>query len=487
MLFLFSMVTMSQALLWLTFSPISTFAREYFKLCDSSTNITAHPDSCTRVDGEGQWQIDLMLMWGGIVYLFCMPCFVVFTSKRGLRFLVVLMAVLLCVACSLRIIPPALLNGKDVYLVHFAQILVALTGPIAMATPPKFSAVWFPPSERTLSTALACSGGFLGIALGFPTSTHVVHSAEDVPTLLWLHFLISGVSLVAIVSIFADKPPLPPSATAPTYVDKESAVLAAEIAREIGGDLGRVRRDRSESTAVSRSTDMCEILRDFPFFLYSYGGGTAIGAFTGWTASLDSILVFFTTVECGWLGFGTMVAFIVGNFIVGQTLTQKIWLRRIQKQIILFFLFAAFLFLGGVMISMDFLGHKSLLPRTFDSVCISIILAGFFLGCANPFLYEMCVEMTYPVSETVSAGILTFWVQFGTLMVLLTKRFVYYDGMNTVMTSAVLLSILCLFFTTARYNRLEEEDREHERKKLSTNKGLYIGDGSHSSYGSFGR
>ena len=139
------------------------------------------------------------------------------------------------------------------------------------------------------------------------------------------------------------------------------------------------------------------------------------------------------------------------------------------------------------MLSMDFLGHKSLLPRTFDSVCISIILAGFFLGCANPFLYEMCVEMTYPVSETVSAGILTFWVQFGTLTVLLTKRFVRYDAMNTVMTSAIFLSMLCLFFTTARYNRLEAEDKEHERNKLVTNEGVYIGEGSHTSYGSFTR
>ena len=42
MLALFSMVTMSQTLFWLTFSPISGFARGYFHLCDGfDTNSTA--------------------------------------------------------------------------------------------------------------------------------------------------------------------------------------------------------------------------------------------------------------------------------------------------------------------------------------------------------------------------------------------------------------------------------------------------------------
>ena len=50
--------------------------------------------------------------------------------------------------------------------------------------------------------------------------------------------------------------------------------------------------------------------------------------------------------------------------------------------------------------SLTFFGYEPILPRTFDFVCITITFAGFFLGCINPFLYELSVEMTYPISKT---------------------------------------------------------------------------------------
>jgi|EP00505_MAST-04D_sp_SCG-Rhode-Island_P002150 hypothetical protein len=472
MLALFSMVTMSQTLFWLTFSPISGFARGYFHLCDGfDTNATADADSCARVNGKGQGYIDLMLMWGGITYVLSLPAFLVLTSNQGLRSLMLFMSATLCAACSLRIIPLKLLDEYDIYVVNVAQILIALTGPIAMSTPPKLSATWFPPTERTLSTALACSGGLLGIALGFPMSTYIVSEVSDVNHLLWIHFLISATSLLLILAFFSDMPPLPPSATAPSTFGKSAPDL--------------LRRERAGSTIKSRKSDVWTALTDVNFALLSFGGGMCIGVFNGWSASLDSILVFFTTRECAWLGMATTLSFVIGNLMTGQTSSEKAWLRRIQKQILVFFVFAVLLFFAAMTVSMNFLSHAPLLPRTFDSVCLSVVFAGFFLGCANPFLYEISVEMTYPISETVSAGILTFWIQSGTLSVLVVKRFVAQDAMNAVMTSAALLGLVCLFCSKARYGRLEEEDRERERSKLSTSNGVYIGDGS-GSYGSFG-
>jgi len=285
-----------------------------------------------------------------------------------------------------------------------------------------------------------------------------------------LHFLISATILFITLAAFSDKPPLPPSATAPSTFGKSAPDL--------------LRRERAGSTVKSRTSDVWTALTDINFGLLSFGGGMCIGVFNGWSASLDSILVFFTTRECAWLGMATTLSFVAGNLMLGQTVTRESWLRRIQKQILMFFVFAVLLFFVALMVSMDFLNHAPLLPRTFDSVCLSIVFAGFFLGCANPFLYETSVEMTYPISETVSAGILTYWIQVGTLSVLIVKRVVPRDAMNAVMTSAALLGFLCLFFSKPRYGRLEEEDRERERSKLSTSEGVYIGDGSRT-YGSF--
>ena len=126
-------------------------------------------------------------------------------------------------------------------------------------------------------------------------------------------------------------------------------------------------------------------------------------AFTFVWRNRCSILTFFSAIECGWLGVSTTCAFILGNLFGGQIGERIQWMRQIQKEIIFFFLFDMLLFLLALTFSLTFFGYEPILPRTFDFVCITITFAGFFLGCINPFLYELSVEMTFPISENVSS------------------------------------------------------------------------------------
>ena len=72
MLIIFMFLSFNQSLFWLTFSPISVYSREYFDLCDPHLN-SSYYSSCSRVNGKGQDSIDLMLAWGGIIYLISVP------------------------------------------------------------------------------------------------------------------------------------------------------------------------------------------------------------------------------------------------------------------------------------------------------------------------------------------------------------------------------------------------------------------------------
>ena len=144
MLIIFMFLSFNQSLFWLTFSPISVYSREYFDLCDPHLN-SSYYSSCSRVNGKGQDSIDLMLAWGGIIYLISVPIYIFYTFDKGLRTLLLFMSTLLVIGCVLRVIPKTfLLNNIDenynLYIVHVAQIIFALTGPIAMATPPRLSA-----------------------------------------------------------------------------------------------------------------------------------------------------------------------------------------------------------------------------------------------------------------------------------------------------------------------------------------------------------
>ena len=470
MLIIFMFLSFNQSLFWLTFSPISVYSREYFDLCDPHLN-SSYYSSCSRVNGKGQDSIDLMLAWGGIIYLISVPIYIFYTFDKGLRTLLLFMSTLLVIGCVLRVIPKTfLLNNIDenynLYIVHVAQIIFALTGPIAMATPPRLSAIWFAPSERFMATALSSSSAFLGLAAGFATSTQMVRSEKDIPNLLWTHLFLSGASFIVVILLFRDSPPLPPSATAPTTT---------------------VRRGRSDSNLDTRWKDFCHCFSDVNFGLLAFSGGMCVGVFNGWSASLDSILTFFSAIECGWLGVSTTCAFIFGNLFGGQIGERIAFTRSIQKEIIVFFLFDLLLFLLALTFSLSFFGYEPLLPRTFDFVCLTITFAGFFLGSANPFLYELSVEMTYPISENVSAGVLTFWINFGKMAILIIKRFIRADAMNSVMSCTVIFGLILIFFMTPKYNRLNEEREEKERQKmipgLDSNR-LYIGQTVQNTYGS---
>ena len=140
-LIIFMFVSFNQTLCWLTFSPISIYSREYFDLCDTSLN-ASYDASCSRVNGKGQDDIDLMLAWGGIIYLLSVPVFIFLTFDKGLKLLLTFTATMLVVGCTLRIVPRTFLLSSiagekyDLYIVHAAQIMFALTGPSSISNTP---------------------------------------------------------------------------------------------------------------------------------------------------------------------------------------------------------------------------------------------------------------------------------------------------------------------------------------------------------------
>ena len=47
------------------------------------------------------------------------------------------------------------------------HVFIGLAGPVLMAGPPLVSAVWFPPHQRTTSTAYLSATAYLGVAVSF--------------------------------------------------------------------------------------------------------------------------------------------------------------------------------------------------------------------------------------------------------------------------------------------------------------------------------
>jgi len=80
-------------------------------------------------------------------------------------------------------------------------------------------------------------------------------------------------------------------------------------------------------------------------------------------------------------------------------------------------------------------------------------LAGFFLGSTNPIFYELGAELTFPVSEGISATLLTFVTNVFGLILLVVTPFLPVAWVNSVMTFTSIACTLLLFFVHEVYKR----------------------------------
>ena len=170
---LFFVLTANQCLVWFTFSSVPREVEDYCEYCQLSklnsniisherdesiyiyiyivmkeTNLVTHTycsqflHNHTKIDGIDSGEIDQLLNWGPISFVACVP-FVSFllTRRDGLRRVMRLAAVLVALACMIRLIPCLLSEEtrKQHWTtripLHIAQILNGIAGPVLIAAP----------------------------------------------------------------------------------------------------------------------------------------------------------------------------------------------------------------------------------------------------------------------------------------------------------------------------------------------------------------
>ena len=139
-----------------------------------------------------------------------------FLEKAGLRITIVGSAWVLAVGCGIRCFVPNLPQGKPwLFLIHLGQILNAAVGLPVMIAPPRLSAVWFPPSQRTFATAAMMTAETFGIAIAFISIPYLTRT-YDIHTMLYVEAeLALSVALLASI-YFPNHPDTAPSRTAST-------------------------------------------------------------------------------------------------------------------------------------------------------------------------------------------------------------------------------------------------------------------------------
>ncbi|UCC20569.1 MAG: MFS transporter [Promethearchaeota archaeon] len=272
---------------------------------------------------------------------------------------------------------------SDYSMVLIFQIGIGIGQPFILNAVTKLSANWFPDSERTTATGIALLSQFLGIALGMFITPILVIGNNLLPMLL-TYGIISMITGIIFIIFIKDKPPTPPSKEI-----SDEKVFMFEGLRTL-------------------FTNKYFIILFVLFFL-------GLGIFNTITTYIEGIVIprGYDQNFAGILGALMLLGGIVGSIIM-STLSDKFRKRKI-------------LLLISLMIA-----TISLFIITFAYDAVLLNLFGFLLGfgilSAGPVGLEYAVDLTKPVPEASSNGMLMMIGQLGGILFILSLEDVTING-----------------------------------------------------------
>eukprot|EP01084_Bolivina_argentea_P311181 538613_1 len=209
----FCMLTASQSNIWFTFSSVPNEACEYYHLSQSSNASKVNPT------------IDLLLNWGGIMFLLSTPFvgYLLLFPLTGLKNTIRLATTLCFIATIIRCIPSILtyiecfnyvITNKlwhTMIFLHIAQIINGCAQSMVLSPPSKLSVIWFGEDQRVFATAVASGFNKFGTCLSFILGPLIVQKSCDIPKLLYLDVFIASIPFILSWIYFPNRPNQLPS------------------------------------------------------------------------------------------------------------------------------------------------------------------------------------------------------------------------------------------------------------------------------------
>lgn len=251
------------------------------------------------------------------------------------------------------------LSGTSYFLILVTTIMIGIGQPFLLNSFTKVAVIWFPENEKATATGLGTIAILGGIILGM-ILTPLIYESNGIDYILWAYGIVSFVAMILYLTFVKNRPDTPPSA----------------IAGEKVFDFKGVKKLFKN--------------RDFNFLLVLIFVG--LGAFNAISAEIDVIFAKFTEVGATGLIGGMIIAGgIVGAGIL-STLSDKYHKRKI--------------FLVLAMLVSIPLTQLLLIIDSFTLVMILAFVFGFFLVSALPIGLVYATEITYPISEETSNGVM---------------------------------------------------------------------------------
>lgn len=302
------------------------------------------------------------------------------------------------------------LLGQDYTAVLLCTIGIAISQPFIMNAWTKVAARWFPIQERATAVGLAAVGNFLGTGIGL-VLTPLLIQRFPIPTVSLFYGVLATVSGVLFITLAREAPPSPPC---PPELEERALMLDG----------------------------LRSLVRSGPFWLLMAVFLIANSVFNGLSTWIEGIVRprGFSPAQAGVVGGLLLLGAILGAFIL-PTLSDRV--RRRKPYLLL-----------GVLGSIPWL-LGLVLAREYWLLLLSALAFGFLLVGIAPIGYQYAAELTYPVPEGTSNGMLALAGQFSVVFIFAMEALRTPDGSFTlpflILAGLMLLNALLI-------TRLKESD-----------------------------
>ncbi|XP_076816453.1 choline/ethanolamine transporter flvcr2a-like [Clavelina lepadiformis] len=367
---IFCLYSMSSAFQWIEYAIITNIVLKYY---------------------EGA--TELAIAWTSMIYMLSyIPLMFVATwmlDNWGLRRILLFGATLNAVGSLIKI---GSVSPNLFFVSFLGQTISACAQSFILEIPPKIASLWFGPSEVSTATAIGVFGNQLGCALGFLIPPKLVPNSDNLDEIgagFRVLFISSAVvctgALLLMFIVIRDEPKTPPS------IARALSVVAEN----------KEKAENSPMKSYLRSIGV--LMKNVPYLLLFLTYGINTGTYYAIGTLLNPIMLNYhedAEQQIGEIGLTMVVAGLVGSVLCGYFLDKTKLYKTTTVGIYVLSMAFMFVFTFTLQLKILWLDY------------LSIGLLGFFMTGYLPIGFEFAAEITYPVSEATSSGLLNVSAQF---------------------------------------------------------------------------
>lgn len=329
--------------------------------------------------------------------------------------------------------------------------------------PPLLASTWFPVSERELTTTIGAISSPLGNAFGSYLPIFFVHEEKrsnntfivyGFTELMLCQFLACLIPFLLSIGLFLDKPSTPPSMS--TYL-KDRGNNKLFLTKVGSSPATTPSTSAGMSDMQSMLCDVKVLLQNRNFVLLFWNFSIGYGFFCAILTLVNQIIspYGYDNKDSSLFGLVFSITGVLGSVIIGSIMSKYRKYNTILKLTNFMILLASIFFLL-------MLYHNNTVW-----LGVSYSLLGWFTTAVVPVSMNCCAEISYPISDELSVGLLLIGANIlGFALIFLLQYLIelrdsddysYFNVLNIVYLSLIVIQNLLLVMYNGDYKRLAYE------------------------------